>query len=61
MIMKWLAEHGDREMYTLLYVLNKVNEQALRKIMRKYKHMIYMHIINRLESDPEFRRFLDEL
>jgi len=42
-IMKWLAEHGDREMYTLLYVLNKVNEQALKKIMRKYKHIIYAY------------------
>jgi hypothetical protein len=61
-IMKWLAEHGDRYMYTLLYALNRVNDQALKRIMRRYKLMIYMHIIDRLESDGEFRRFLlDEL
>jgi hypothetical protein len=61
-IMKWLAEHGDRYMYTLLYALNRVNDQALKRIIRRYKLMIYMHIIDRLESDDEFRRFLlDEL
>jgi hypothetical protein len=61
-VMKWLAEHGDRYMYTLLYALNRVNDQALKRIMRRYKLMIYMHIIDRLESDGEFRRFLlDEL
>ena len=61
-IMKWLAEHGDRYMYTLLYALNRVNDQALKRIIRRYKLMIYMHVIDRLESDGEFRRFLlDEL
>jgi hypothetical protein len=31
-VMKWLAEHGDRYVYTLLYALNRVNDQALKRI-----------------------------
>ncbi|GIU72264.1 MAG: hypothetical protein KatS3mg003_1743 [Candidatus Nitrosocaldaceae archaeon] len=58
-IIKWLAEHGDKDMQLVLEALKFAkNDIAIKKVMSYCRDIIDLTIINRYESDEEFRKFL---
>ncbi|GIU71163.1 MAG: hypothetical protein KatS3mg003_0642 [Candidatus Nitrosocaldaceae archaeon] len=58
-IIKWLAEHGDEYMQLILEALKVAkNDIAIKKVMSYCRDIIDLTIINRYESDEEFRKFL---